>query len=264
LSPPTVTLLSDFGLQDGHAAAMKAVILTVCPDARLVDISHIIPPQNIRSGAYVFYSCYRYFPKGTIHLAVVDPEVGTQRGAIAIRARACCFVGPDNGIFSLALREESEWEARRLENERLRPGPLSRTFHGRDLFAPAAAHLACGFPFEEIGPLCEPVFPNWHEQWVGKGEVRGEVMHSDRFGNVITNVPGKVLEEQGPAGNWALKAGNRVIESIGETYAQVRAGEMLALTGSTGLIEIAVNRGSAASELKLESGTEVVFKLSNS
>jgi hypothetical protein len=112
--------------------------------------------------------------------------------------------------------------------------------------------------------LCEPVFPDWHEPWVGKGEVRGEVIHIDRFGNAITNVPGKVLEKQGPAGNWALKAGNSVIESIRETYAQVGTGEMLALTGSTGLIEIAVNRGSAASTLKLKSGTEVLFRLSNS
>jgi hypothetical protein len=240
---------------------MKGVILEICPEAKLVDISHLIAPHGVRSGAFVLFASYEYFPRGTVHLAVVDPGVGTERGAIAIRTGPSFFVGPDNGIFSLILGKETGWEARRLENPQFRRSPLSSTFHGRDLFAPAAAHLACGANFDDLGPSCDPTLSAWGRPIIGDGEVRGEVIHIDRFGNAITNVPGEILEKQGPARKWTIEAGKSVINSIQQTYGRAGTGESLALTGSTGFIEVAVNQGNAAAELELQLGTRVVFRL---
>jgi len=264
LGLPVITLLSDFGLQDGYAASMKGVILDICPDARLVDISHLISPQNIASGAFVLYATYQYFPPGTVHLAVVDPGVGAERGAIAVRTATSFFVGPDNGLFSLILKKETWWEARRLENTQFRRSPMSSTFHGRDLFAPAAAHLARGAGFSTMGPVCDAVLAHWSEPTITKGEIIGEVIHIDRFGNAITNVQSKMLEELGSLDKWTIKAGKSEVGSIKRTYGRVGAGKALALTGSSGFIEIAVNRGSAAWELKLKSGTTVIFKPADS
>lgn len=261
MSSPIITLLSDFGLQDGYAACMKGVILEICPGAKLVDISHLIAPHGVRSGAFVLYASYEYFPRGTVHLAVVDPGVGTERGAIAIRTGSSFFVGPDNGIFSLILEKETGWEARRLENPQFRRSPLSSTFHGRDLFAPAAAHLACGASFDDLGPCCDPALPAWGRPITRDGEVTGEVIHIDRFGNAITNVPGEILEKQGPAEKWMIEAGKSVINSIRQTYGRAVMGEALALAGSAGFIEVAVNQGNAAAELELHPGTRVVFRL---
>jgi hypothetical protein len=263
LSSPVITLLTDFGLQDGYVACMKGVILEICPDAKLVDISHLIDPFNVRSAAFVLCSSYVYFPRGTIHLAVVDPGVGTERGAIAIRTAQGFFVGPDNGLFSLMLQKETFPEARRIDNGQFGRSPLSSTFHGRDLFAPVAAHIARGVPFEILGPPCDPAFVEWGEPVIGDGEVKGEVIHIDRFGNAIINVMGVTLETLGPFGKWTISAGKTEIDSIEQTYGRVRAGEALALTGSSGFIEIAVNRGNAALELGLAQGTKVTFRLSN-
>ena len=264
MSPPLITLLTDFGLQDGYVASMKGVILGICPDAKLVDISHLIAPQNVRSAAFVLCSSYGYFPPGTIHLAIVDPGVGTERGAIAIRAGSCFFVGPDNGVFSLVLKKEARWESRRLENRQFRRNPLSSTFHGRDLFAPAAAHIARGVRFDTLGPACAPTPVEWGEPMIGEAEVEGEVIHIDRFGNAITNVMRETLETRGPVDKWTIEAGETTIDSIELTYGRVRAGEVLALSGSSGFIEIAINQGNAASELGLPQGTKATFRLSNS
>ncbi len=264
MSSPLITLLTDFGLQDGYVAGMKGVMLEICPDAKLIDMTHLIAPHNIRSAAFVLLSSYEYFPKGAIHLAVVDPGVGTERGAIAIRAGSYFFVGPDNGVFSLVLKKETLWEARDLENSQFRKTPLSSTFHGRDLFAPAAAHIARGVPFGSLGPPRDPAVAEWSEPIIGKGDVRGEVIHIDRFGNAIVNVRLETLETQGPGNKWTVKAGEKVLNSIENTYGRVRAGEALALTGSSSFIEIAVNRGNAASELGLVQGTGVSFRLSSS
>ena len=263
MNPPIITLLTDFGLQDGYVASMKGVILEICPEAKLVDISHLIAPQDVRSGAFVLYTSYEFFPKGTIHLAVIDPGVGTERCAIAIRAGSRFFVGPDNGLFSFVLKQTG-WEARKLENRQFWKSKLSSTFHGRDLFAPVAAHIARGENFDALGPACDPVFLQWSEPIVGKGEVEGEVIHIDRFGNAIINVMRETLEKQGPAENWTTRAGKTVINSIQQTYGRVAAGKALALTGSSGFIEIAINHGNAAYELGLRSGTRVTFRLSRS
>ncbi len=227
-----------------------------------MDISHLIAPQDVRSGAFVLYTSYEFFPQGTIHLAVVDPGVGTERGAIAIRAGSCFFVGPDNGLFSLVLKKETGWEARRLENRQFRRSQPSSTFHGRDIFAPVAAHIARGAQFSALGPPCDPVLAQWGEPIAGKGEVKGEVIHIDHFGNAIINVMRETLEKQGPAEKWSASAGKTVINSIQQTYGRVPAGKALALTSSSGFIEIAINQGNAASKLALRSGTRVTFRLS--
>lgn len=260
LPPPVITLLTDFGLQDGYVAAMKGVILQICPDARLVDISHLVPPQDIRSAAFVLLTCYEYFPPGTIHLAVVDPGVGTERKAIAVHAGSHFFVGPDNGIFSLVLHKETTWEARSLENPAYWRMPLSETFHGRDLFAPVAAHLACSVSFDQLGPICNPLVPRWSTPTVHIGRIEGEVIHVDRFGNAITNVSRGLLEKRAPLRQWRVRTEKTAIDAISETYGQAHPGQALALSGSSGFIEIAVREGSAAAELEIIPGAIVLFE----
>jgi S-adenosyl-L-methionine hydrolase (adenosine-forming) len=257
LAAPIITLMSDFGLQDGYVASMKGVILGIAPDALLVDISHEIPPQDIRSAAFVLSTCYACFPQGTVHLAVVDPGVGTERKAIAVRSPVGFFVGPDNGIFSLVLGRETRWEARSLENCSLWRKETSATFHGRDIFAPVAARLARGVPFDLLGPLCSPAVLEWSSPIRGESEVQGEIIHIDRFGNCITNVAGDDLMVSGPLENWTVRAGGVTISSILNTYGQSRPGSVLALNGSSGYIEIAINQGNAASELGLSTGTRI-------
>ncbi len=262
MNSPVITLLSDFGLQDEYVAVMKGVILAICPSARLIDITHLIAPQDVRSAAFVLYASYKYFPPGTIHLAVVDPGVGTDRRAVAIRVGASFFVGPDNGLFSLILKKETGWEARCLENDQFWRNPVGSTFHGRDIFAPAAAHLAATVPFHSLGTVCGLVCAPWGEPAVGKDLVRGEVIHIDRFGNAVTNVAAEDLEKMASLKKWVVSAGKSTV-SIQRTYGVVAAGEALALAGSTGFIEIALNRASAASKLKLHPGTPVTFRLSD-
>ncbi|MCE5335393.1 MAG: SAM-dependent chlorinase/fluorinase, partial [Desulfobacteraceae bacterium] len=213
------------------------------------------------SAAFVLFTAYEYFPHGTIHLVVVDPGVGTERKPLAIRTRSHFFVGPDNGVFSLVLAREENWEARCLENPRFRREPVSMTFHGRDLFAPVAAHLACGTSFDRLGPVCSPAEPPWGAPVIGKGRIEGEVIHVDRFGNAVTNVPIKDLEEQAPAQDWTVAAGDIVITGLKGTYGQARPQEVLGLAGSSGFVEIAVNQGSAASLLGLGPGLKVQFLL---
>lgn len=256
-----VTLTSDFGLRDWYVASMKGVILDIDPEARLVDISHQIAPQDVRSGAFVLFASYGCFPCGTVHLAVVDPGVGTGRLAIAVRTASGIFIGPDNGIFSLVLQKEEAWEARSLENPDLQRKPVSRTFHGRDIFAPAAAHLAAGIEFELLGPACAPVISQWASPSCTSAGIEGEVIHIDRFGNAITNVTPDALGEPGQSVRWKVRAGEGAGLPVLETYGLVSPGSALALVGSSGFLEIAVNQGNAASELGLYTGTGVLFSL---
>ena len=259
MAAPVITLISDFGLVDGYCASMKGVILGIAPDAKLVDISHEIRPQDIRSAAFVLFTCYDCFPQGTVHLAVVDPGVGTDRRAIAVRSRSGFFVGPDNGIFSLVLTKERGWEARILENEGLWHKPLSATFHGRDVFAPVAARLARGIPFDLLGPECSPAVLEWSSPDTGKSEVKGEIIHIDRFGNCITNVTTEHLRVTGSLEGWSVHAGNVEIPSILHAYGDSIPGGVLALVGSSGFIEIAINQDNASSRLGLRTGTKILF-----
>lgn len=251
---PIITLLTDFGMEDGYVASMKGVILGICPGASLVDVSHEIPPQDVRAGAYVLSTAYSHFPGGTVHLAVVDPGVGSGRRALAVKAAGQYFVGPDNGLFALVLRECSGWSARSLENSAYWRPEVSTTFHGRDVFAPVAAHLAAGLAMEALGPPAEVLLPPWNAVSRKGNRFEGEVLHIDRFGNIISNVKKEEMRGVAAAGELTVMLGEHRIHRFVDTYAQVEPGRLLLLYGSAGYLEVAMNQGSAAAALGVRSG----------
>lgn len=255
--PPIITLLTDFGLRDGYVAAMKGVILSLAPEAVLVDISHDLPPQDVTAAAFVLASCWQFFPEGTIHLAVVDPGVGSNRRAVAVAAQGHSFVAPDNGLLSLALAEAPSFDAVTLTNPLYWRTPTpSHTFHGRDVFAPVAAHLAKGIPLAALGePLGDLVRLPWPQPLpLAAGGWRGEVVYIDRFGNAITNLPGALVE---PYREGWFYAGPFRLRGLAGTYAEVEPGTPLALIGSHGYLEIAIREGNAAQKGNLQVGTPV-------
>ncbi len=256
--PPIITLLTDFGLQDAYVGIMKGVILNLNPAARLVDLSHEVGPQEILAGALMLQSAWGYFPPGTIHLAVVDPGVGSRRRALAAACGGQFLVGPDNGLFSLIFAEHSPHLLVSLENPRYFLPKISATFHGRDIFAPVAAHLSLGVPLNNLGPaLSDPVRLDWPIPRFGEAEVIGQVVAADHFGNLISNIPLEKLD------NWlqGRSAGFRVqgqeISRLATTYSEVRPGTLLALGGSHGYLEIACREGSAANVLGAGVGARV-------
>jgi hypothetical protein len=272
---PIVTLTTDFGIDDSYVGTMKGVILDIAPQARLVDVTHQIARQDVRQTAYVLYSAYRFFPRGAVHLVVVDPGVGSRRRPIAVQCPCGTFVGPDNGVFSYVMGEESVQEVIELADIRYRLPTVSRTFHGRDIFAPAAAHLAAGVPIESFGPpVKNPVSLPIPLLNVGSRTIRGEVLDSDHFGNVITSIgrlswEGNELslqpafqlkgEEQArfPADELLITVGGMEIEGLLETYADVERGTLLALVGSSSHLEIAIREGNAAERLDVQAGDAV-------
>jgi S-adenosylmethionine hydrolase len=273
---------------------MKGVILDIVPEARLIDISHEVPPHNVRQAAYLLYSTYRYFPPGTVHLVVVDPGVGGRRRPMAVRAPSGYFVGPDNGTFSYVMACQSVEEVVELCNPRYRLPHVSHTFHGRDVFAPAAAYLAAGVPVAAMGaPMPDPVTLPQPRLELAEDGIVGEVMHVDRFGNVTTTIgqlewsgdelllepvawavrpdrrqAGEHHRDGAPrppgpfkAAEAAVLAGGHQIVGLRRTYADVRAGEVLVLVGSIGHLEIAVREGSAGQRLGLRLGDPVQVRL---
>ncbi len=250
--PPLVTLTTDFGLQDPFVGVMKGVILGICPGARIVDVTHGIPPQDVLAGCLALGDAAPYFPPDTVHVAVVDPGVGSDRPAVAVRTARALFVAPDNGLLSF-LRPDEVLEVRRLENPDLWLHPVSRTFHGRDVFAPVAAHLARGVPLADVGPE-HPGLRRLHLPGPVRepGAVRGEVLGFDRFGNAVTNIREGDLPRPGRA---AEVAGRR-IPLLG-TYAETAPGRALALWGSSGRLEVSVREGSAREALGLRRGDPV-------
>lgn len=257
---PLITLVTDFGLQDGYVGAVKGVILGICPRARVIDISHMVPPGDVRSAAYVLRSAYPHFPPGSVHLGVVDPGVGSSRKAIAIQAGPHTFVGPDNGLFSWVLHCEPGWKCRSLENEHIWRPEVSKTFHGRDIFGPVAAYLANGFSFAEIGPVHCPIMLDWVRVSASNGGLLGEVIHVDRFGNAVTNVRDPDMDAAWPRGEWCVLTGGWHVEGLVGTYAEGPKGTPVALVGSSGHIEIAVNGGDASQLLGISPGDPVIVK----
>jgi hypothetical protein len=247
--PPIVTLLTDFGTADGYVAQMKGVLLGLIPDATIVDLTHEVSAQDVDAARLVLDRCWRRFPPRSVHVIVVDPGVGSPRAALAVSAEERFLVGPDNGVLSPALCSPRA----RVVSLPIPPG-ASATFHGRDVFAPAAAALARGVPLEQLGsPHESPVIRCTPEPVSQEdGAVRGEVITIDRFGNAITNLHGPV---QG-VGVWV----GALHLPLRRTYAEVAPGETSALTGSSGLIEIAVREGNAARRLALTRGTTVVLR----
>ncbi|MDP8222738.1 MAG: SAM-dependent chlorinase/fluorinase [Candidatus Lernaella stagnicola] len=255
-----LTLTTDFGLADGYAGAMKGVILSRAPRANVVDISHEVPPHDVLHGAFVLFQAAPFFPPDTVHVAVIDPGVGTARRGIVVAHRRHFFVGPDNGVFSPFLDEQAVvYEL--ADPDLWLPDP-SATFHGRDLFAPAAAQLATGLPPAECGPrVDDPVrLPAWRLKREGDSFVTA-VVHIDRFGNCITALPGARLAELGSGTIRVIPEGGPAL-ALRRAYGEVEVGEPLALVGSSGLLEIAVRNGHAARVLELTRETVVRISVS--
>lgn len=262
--PPVVALLTDFGSQDHYVGSLKGAILSVCREATIVDLAHEVPVHDVAAGAFALAASWRDFPEGTIFLAVVDPGVGTARRALALQAEGRSFVGPDNGILSLAAEDaEGDVVFRQITNAGMMRPEVSATFHARDVFGPVAGHLATGVPMAEVGPVVDdPVrlapVPVQHGS---AGEWGASVLHVDRFGNLITNLQRRDVEailatvEHDRNGVVAVVAGH--VLPLAVTYADVAEGEVCALMGSSGRLEIAVNRGSAAAALGAAAGTPV-------
>jgi S-adenosyl-L-methionine hydrolase (adenosine-forming) len=255
---PVVALLSDFGTRDHYAGTMKGVILGICPDVTLVDITHDVPPHDVLDGALQLAATARYFPAGTIFLAVVDPGVGGVRRGIAAEAGDYRFVAPDNGVLTAVLRD---WPAKKIveltERRYARP-TVSRTFEGRDRFAPAAGWLAKGIqltalgrPAQDVQRLDIPV-PQLSERTLA-----GVVLRIDRFGNLVTNIDRRSFESTARTGPVEILAGGQPVGRLVATYAEIQPGEVCALFGSTDHLELAANSGSAAARLALERGTIV-------
>jgi S-adenosyl-L-methionine hydrolase (adenosine-forming) len=264
--PALLTLTSDFGTQDAYVGAMKGVIASVAPDVRTVDVTHAVAPQDVMEAAWTLRQAVPFFPPGSVHLAVVDPGVGSDRRAIACRIGAHTFVGPDNGLFSLllgpdGLGPEAPDAVVTLDRPAYwrTPRPAD-TFHGRDLFAPVAAHLAAGRALAEVGTPAEPgslVRLQWVRPRVDEEGVQGWIVHVDRFGNAVTNIPAALVEGHRQGRETRCYAGSSILTGLYTTYGEVAPGEPLLLVGSSGHLEVAVNGGDAAALLSLPKGSAV-------
>lgn len=256
-----ITLTTDFGLQDHYVSAMKAVILGLAPEVRLIDVSHDIPAQDIMAGAWVIRNAAFMFPKGTVHLVVVDPGVGTDRHPVALEINGQYFVGPDNGIFSL-FYDAYDFKAVKLNKQKYWRPERSRTFHGRDIFAPVAAHLSKGVPMEELGdPINDLVTYHWAVPIGDKDGLQGWVVHIDRFGNLITNISEELVEDLVGRRKVKIYVGNTVIDHMVNTFGDVEEGDPVAFIGSSGMLEIGINKGNAAKLLGVDKGAQVSLVL---
>ncbi len=250
-----ITLTTDFGLSDPFAGMMKGVILGLAPGAQIVDITHEIQSYDILEAAFVIKSSYGYFPEGTIHVVVVDPGVGSSRRPLAAAAGRHMFVAPDNGVLSLILSPgAAEISVHQITNQSLFKHPVSNTFHGRDIFAPVAAHLACGAPLDSVGPripdFVQKAIPE--PRPLGADRLIGAVLRVDKFGNVITNFRAGDLKP-----GFRIRAAGFDIQRLCNSFSEAEPGEFLAIEGSVGYIELALNQGSAADRLNVESGSEI-------
>jgi len=259
---PIITLTTDFGSRDPYVAEMKAVILGISPNATIVDITHQIEKFNVRMGAYVLAAASPYFPKGTVHVVVVDPGVGTERQPIIVETKKCCFVGPDNGVLALAAKSiGGEVHVHRITNREFMLPKVSSTFHARDIFAPAAAHLANGRCPAELGPeIHQMISPQFARIVRRKDVLEGQVVHVDDFGNIITSFTEKELETMKIKGDVHVKVGNVALKlKLCKAYGDVEKAQPLAIIGSHDFLEISVNQGSAANIFNTRVGDKVVI-----
>ena len=273
MDPPIITLLTDFGVTDTYVAQVKGAILGVNSAVTLVDLTHEVPPQSVATAAFLLHSALHAFPDGTIHLAVVDPGVGTERRPLLLVTPTAAFVGPDNGIFSYPLQEAAAGIpiSSATDDMPLPPGvrgyhltnadywhqPVSRTFHARDVFGPVAAHLSLGVPPQRLGQPVERVRRVALPELVRQGQrIQGCVIHVDRFGNLVTNIPGAEVTGR----SVEVHVAGRRIQGLSTTYAKGEK-SLLALVGSSGLLEVAVRDGSVAALLGVGTGEPVRVEL---
>jgi S-adenosyl-L-methionine hydrolase (adenosine-forming) len=256
-----VTLLTDFGTSDYYVAAMKGVILSRCSEARLIDISHGVAPQNVISAAYVLLGAYAQFPAGTIHLAVVDPGVGSERRGLILRSDGHVFVGPDNGLFSLVVPESVE--AFEIQSSAYPASTVSNTFHGRDIFAPVAAALAAGIKPEELGVAIHDPKRLAPLALVTGSTIKSQIIHIDRFGNAVTGIERHHLHSDPLSHSFRLRAGENEIRIHKRFYAEepMVSGQPFAIWGSLNFLEISLTNGNAAESLRLSCGQQVTLEL---
>jgi S-adenosyl-L-methionine hydrolase (adenosine-forming) len=251
---PLVGLLTDFGVRDHYVGVMKAVLVSLCQDIRIIDITHGVTPQNVSEGAYLLWASYKYFPKGAVIVAVVDPGVGGSRGIIGVKTEKHTFLAPNNGLLDMMLWEEHVTEATtiRLEKAATRsvlPRLISSTFHGRDVFAPLAAHVAQGTRLDSLGAKTRV---NWVQAPFLEKDSSGltaKVLHVDTFGNVVTNIRSDAPGVRSRL--LSLRVGKRRIRTWADAYESIATGNISLIVGSSGLVEIVMNRKSAASYLGL-------------
>jgi len=255
---PIITLTTDFGLTDGYVGTMKGVILSIAPASTLVDLSHQVPAQNVQTAAFLIYQAVPFFPSETIHLVVVDPGVGSQRRALAVHTAQGIFVAPDNGVLSYVLASADVREAVSLTKPAYQLPQVSATFHGRDIFAPAAAHLANGVSLERLGPRAINLLrlPLSQPERSPNGDLVAHVMHVDHFGNLILDVTADDVDEE-----CVFELGGRSIEGVSGTFADVADGELVAYVGSSrDHVEIAARNRNAAQELEIGIGDRVLIR----
>ena len=265
--PRIITLTTDFGTSDAYVGVMKGVILGINPNVQIVDITHAIPPQDIHEAAFLIHSAYRYFPKGAIHIIVVDPGVGSDRRAIVCQTDRAFFVCPDNGILTYLLQEVWNQAAPpesvvAIQNRDYFLSEVSQTFHGRDIFAPVAAHLSLGVPLADIGPCVQnPVQLPISTLQISNNKLIGQIVKIDRFGNLITNISAEALDVfLKNVISYEIKTGNISLTRLNRAYAESEVGTPLAIIGSFGLLEIAVNGGSAEKILGLKPGDGIIIQ----
>ena len=260
-SNPIITLMTDFGLRDHYVAAMKGVMLGMCPAARIVDVTHEVSSYEVAEAAFLLSQTWPAFPRKTIHVVVVDPGVGSMRRPILAEVDGHRFVAPDNGVLTPILTREG-CKVRHITEEKFFRQPVSQTFHGRDIFAPIAGTLASGTPSSKVGPLIENYLRLTMERpaRTARRGWTGLILHVDHFGNIVTNIPiadfPHILEKP-----FEVAIGFRLVEKLARSYAEMPAGEVVAIVGSSGYLEIAANQASAAKILGCETGAPVELRL---
>ena len=255
-----ITLMTDFGTSDHYVGVMKGVILNINPQVQIVDITHDIPPQDVHGAAFLIDSAHRYFPTGTVHVVVVDPGVGSERRAIACQTETAHFVCPDNGILSHILCREERIHTVAVENSAYFLPQVSNTFHGRDIFAPIAAHLSRGIPIDKLGsPVAQPVQLPVPQPQVTDRAIIGHIIWIDSFGNLVTDISHEILESLEGRDGVVIHAGSAKIDRLNRSYAESTVGEALAIVGSFNRLEISINQGNAAQTLGMKRGDTITI-----
>ncbi|MCX8162114.1 MAG: SAM-dependent chlorinase/fluorinase [Candidatus Bathyarchaeota archaeon] len=258
-----ITLTTDFGYRDPYVACMKGVILSICPNATIIDVTHDVSKFDVEEAAYILYRAYSFFPSGTIHVCVVDPGVGTERRPIAIESKRYIFIGPDNGVLTLAAEDDGIEGVYVIESRHVMLGEVSFTFHGRDIFAPTAAWIALGYPLEMLGRSVEDIERvRLATPLIDGNRLRGKIIYVDSYGNLVTNVRWDLIKGRVAFGD-TVKLSYRdreVYASISKAYGEVPLGELLLIPGSGGFMEISMNMGDASKKLDLKRGDYVYLE----
>ena len=258
-----ITLVTDFGNESGYAGVMKGVILTVNHNCQVIDITHQVSPHDIEEAAFLLYNTYSYFPKHSIHIVVVDPGVGSERIPIVVETDKHWFVGPDNGVFSLLFSGEGVKKVWEITNKCYFLPEVSSTFHGRDIFAPIAAHLSLGVPAEELGKEVKKFIRLKDiDPKVFKGMIKAKVIHVDRFGNLVSNISQDLFNKVVADKSFSITVGGRKVQKLSLSYTEAGNDEILALFGSSGWLEVSLKDGNCQKELQVKKGAAVEINYS--